>query len=75
MQFKEFLTNYRLVDLSHVLEEGTPCFLPYHHMVWMSRKMGDGYNGYVLQIPEHHATHVDAPSHVGGSKWLDGLMT
>jgi len=73
MEFKEFLANYRLVDLTHVLEEGTPCFLPYHHMAWVSRDMGDGYNAYVLQIPEHHGTHVDAPSHVGGRRWLDDV--
>lgn len=73
MEFKEFLANYKLVDLTHALEEGTPCLLPYHHMVCMSRELGDGYNAYVLQIPEHHGTHVDAPSHVGGKKWLDDV--
>lgn len=73
MQLTELLSNYRLVDLTHVLEEGTPCYLPYHHMVWMSRKVGDGYNAYVVQIAEHHGTHVDAPSHVGGTKWLDDV--
>jgi len=73
LQLKEILACCRLVDLTHVLEEGTPCYLPYYHIVWMSRRMADGYNAYVLQIPEHHATHVDAPSHVGGTKWLDDV--
>jgi arylformamidase len=73
LQLDEIFTHYRTIDLTLVLEEGTPCYLPYYHMVWMSRKMGDGYNAYVLQIPEHHATHVDAPSHVGGAKWLDDV--
>jgi len=73
LQLEEFLANYRLVDLTHILEEGTPCLLPYYHMVWTSRKLGDPYNAYVLQIPEHHGTHVDAPFHAGGKKWLDDL--
>jgi len=73
LQLKEILANYRLIDLTHALEEGTPCYLPFHHMTWMSRKMGDGYNAFVLQIAEHHGTHVDAPSHVGGSKWLENV--
>ena len=73
LQLTDLLRNYTPVDLTHVLEEGTPCYLPYHHMIWMSRKDGDGYNAYVIQIAEHHGTHVDAPSHVGGAKWLDGV--
>ena len=73
LELKKVLADYRLVDLTLLLEEGTPCYLPYHHNVWMSRMLGDGYNAYVLQIAEHHATHVDAPAHVGGSKWLDDM--
>jgi kynurenine formamidase len=73
LELKKVLADYKLVDLSLLLEEGTPCYLPYHHMVWTDRKLGDGYNAYVLQIAEHHATHVDAPAHVGGSKWLDDV--
>ncbi|MEM3004786.1 MAG: cyclase family protein [Candidatus Bathyarchaeia archaeon] len=73
MELKNVLRNYTLVDLTHALEEGTPCYLPYHHMCWMSRRKGDGYNAYVIQVAEHHGTHVDAPSHVGGAKWLEDV--
>ncbi|WP_455369159.1 cyclase family protein [[Eubacterium] cellulosolvens] len=73
MQLEDVISNYRIIDLTHVLEERTPCYLPFYHIPWMSRKQGDGYNAYVLQIAEHHATHVDAPAHVGGTRWLDDV--
>ena len=73
MQLEDVISNYRIIDLTHVLEERTPCYLPFYHIPWMSRTQGDGYNAYVLQIAEHHATHVDAPVHVGGTRWLDDI--
>ena len=73
MQLEDIISDYRIIDLTHVLEERTPCYLPFYHMPWMSRTQGDGYNAYVLQIAEHHATHVDAPAHVGGTRWLDDV--
>jgi arylformamidase len=73
MQLEDVIFKYRIIDLTHVLEERTPCYLPFYHIPWMSIKQGDGYNAYVLQIAEHHATHVDAPAHVGGIKWLDDI--
>ena len=73
MQLEDAISNYIIIDLTHVLEERTPCYLPFYHIPWMSKKRGDGYNAFVLQIAEHHATHVDAPAHVGGTKWLEDI--
>ncbi|MGQ9543946.1 MAG: cyclase family protein [Candidatus Bathyarchaeia archaeon] len=69
----EVFAGYRIVDLTHTLEEGTPGFYHFYHFTRLSRSMGHSYNAYLLQVFEHHGTHVDAPSHAGGDGTIDEL--
>ncbi|MEM2107172.1 MAG: cyclase family protein [Candidatus Bathyarchaeia archaeon] len=73
LEASSIFSGWVMVDLTHTLEEGTPGFHEFHHLPRMSRSMGDSYNAYLLQIFEHHGTHVDAPSHAGGGKSIDEL--
>lgn len=63
--------KYRFVDLTHEFKEGMPSFSPYIHFSNLSCEIGDKYNSHILQLSEHHGTHVDAPFHIGGKKILN----
>jgi len=72
----EVLEGYRVVELSHVLEEGMPRpQVPYGHIPWKSYERGDAFNTNMVLIFEHAGTHVDAPLHLGGVEGpgLDGV--
>lgn len=61
------LSGYRIVDLSHTLEEGMPRpQVPYGHIRWKSHERGDQFNTFMFLVFEHAGTHVDAPIHLGG---------
>jgi kynurenine formamidase len=63
----EVLKGYRVVELSHVLEEGMPRpQVPYGHIPWKSYERGDAFNTFMVLVFEHAGTHVDAPVHLGG---------
>jgi arylformamidase len=60
----DLLASSRLVDLTHVLEEGMPTYpthAKYFHNYWQS--MGDPAQMHQLVLSEHTGTHMDAPSH------------
>ena len=72
----EVLKDYRVVELSHVLEEGMPRpQVPYGHIPWKSYGRGDAFNTNMVLVFEHAGTHVDAPVHLGGvdGPGLDGI--
>ena len=72
----EALKGYRVVELSHVLEEGMPRpQVPYGHIRWKSHARGDAFNTFMVLVFEHAGTHVDAPVHLGGvgGPGLDGI--
>ena len=72
----EVLKGYRVVELSHVLEEGMPRpQVPYGHIPWKSYERGDAFNTFMVLVFEHAGTHVDAPVHLGGVEGpgLDGI--
>jgi len=72
----EILKGYRVVELSHVLEEGMPRpQVPYGHIPWKSYARGDAFNTNMVLVFEHAGTHVDAPVHLGGVEGpaLDGI--
>jgi kynurenine formamidase len=81
------LKDCRVVDLSHVFEEGMPRpQVPYGHIPWKSHERGDAFNTYMLLVFEHAGTHVDAPVHLGGvigptidelppERWMGPLCT
>ncbi len=72
----EVLKGYRVVELSHVLEEGMPRpQVPYGHIPWKSHARGDAFNTFMVLVFEHAGTHVDAPIHLGGvdGSGLDGI--
>lgn len=60
------LQNFRLVDLSHTLQEGIPAW-PTHarfgHILYESYELGDVARQYALSMGEHTGTHIDAPLH------------
>jgi len=61
------LKDYKVVDLSHVFEEGMPRpQVPYGHIPWKSHERGDAFNTFMFLVFEHAGTHVDAPIHLGG---------
>ena len=63
------LSECRVVDLSHVFEDGMPRpQVPYGHIPWKSHARGDAFNTYMFLVFEHAGTHVDAPIHLGGVK-------
>ena len=72
----EVLEGYRVVELSHVLEEGMPRpQVPFGHVPWKSFERGDAFNTNMVLVFEHAGTHVDAPLHLGGVEGpgLDGI--
>jgi len=60
------LESFKLVDLSHTLEEGIPAW-PTHarfgHTLYESYELGDVARHYGLSMSEHTGTHIDAPLH------------
>lgn len=60
----ELFTRARLVDLSHVLEEGIPTY-PTHAKYFLNNweSMGDVARMNQLVLGEHTGTHVDSPCH------------
>jgi kynurenine formamidase len=73
LEASKIFSGWVMVDLTHTLEEGTPGFYEFYHLPRISRSMGDSYNAYLLQVFEHHGTHVDAPFHAGGAKSLEEI--
>lgn len=71
------LGQCEIVDLSHTLEEGIPCYgrsSPFSRIVWASYHLGDRALAYTYLVNEHTATHLDAPSHfVEGKTPIDEL--
>jgi kynurenine formamidase len=69
MQLENILIDYRVIDLSHTLEEDMPRpQVPYGHIPWKSYEKGDDFNTNMFLVFEHAGTHVDAPIHLGGVK-------
>lgn len=63
---RTLLQGFRVVDLSHTLEEGMPVWSTrprYYHNLWYSIHLGDSATSCHLQMSEHTGTHVDAPGH------------
>jgi len=67
------INKYKLVDLTHRIEEEAPSYIPYIHAFWEMQHLGDPYNCYTIYIPEHYGTHVDATVHAGGPRRLDDI--
>lgn len=52
----EVLEGYRVVELSHVLEEGMPRpQVPYGHIPWKSFERGDAFNTFMVLVLENAA--------------------
>lgn len=69
MSIEETLKKYRVIELSHTLEEEMPRpQVPYGHIPWKSYEKGDAFNTNMFLVFEHAGTHVDAPIHLGGVK-------
>lgn len=74
-------SDYKVVDLTHALEEGIPRynpeFIPFGHIRWMDTALGDTTNAFGLYMHEHMGTHVDAPAHYPPNKdceiWIDEI--
>jgi arylformamidase len=63
-QLDKLLSEFEVVDLSHLLREGIPSFpthSKYFHMPW--KQPNDPATMYQLLMHEHNGTHVDAPAH------------
>jgi len=60
------LESFKLVDLSHTLEEGIlawPTHARFGHTLYESYELGDVARHYGLSMSEHTGTHIDAPLH------------
>ena len=67
MSIELVLNNYKIIDLSHTMEEEMPRpQVPYGHIPWKSYAKGDAFNTNMFLVFEHSGTHVDAPIHLGG---------
>jgi len=67
MSIESVLKNYKIIDLSHTMEEDMPRpQVPYGHIPWKSYAKGDAFNTNMFLVFEHAGTHVDAPIHLGG---------
>lgn len=67
MSIEKVLSGYRIIDLTHVMEEEMPRpQVPFGHIPWKSYEKGDDFNTYMFLVFEHAGTHVDAPIHLGG---------
>ena len=65
--------GYRLVDLTHTLDDQTPPWptdLPFRHkrIAWGKQPDGYWYSSYDLSLCEHCGTHLDAPIHFAKGK-------
>jgi len=78
-QIASVLGQCEVVELSHVLEEGMPCFprsTPLFRMPWASYHQGDRTLTYTYLLNEHTASHVDAPAHFcKGKPTIDEIAT
>lgn len=63
-QLSHLLSQMRLIDLSHTLQEGIPTY-PTHAKYFQNRwlSMGDIARMNQLVLGEHSGTHVDSPCH------------
>ncbi len=70
----EFLQK-EMVDLTHVLNKSVPQYAELHPFTQQKiSSYESGYLSYVLSMPEHIGTHVDAPNHFSPSgKSVDQL--
>ena len=69
MNIETVLKKYKIIDLTHTLEEEMPRpQVPYGHIPWKSHAKGDAFNTNMFLVFEHAGTHVDAPIHLGGVK-------
>lgn len=67
MSIESVLKNYKIIDLTHTMEEEMPRpQVPYGHIPWKSYAKGDAFNTNMFLVFEHAGTHVDAPIHLGG---------
>lgn len=67
MSIESVLESYKIIDLTHTLEEEMPRpQVPYGHIPWKSYSKGDAFNTNMILVFEHAGTHVDAPIHLGG---------
>lgn len=70
-RLKEVPLFRRVIDLTHGLEAGAPTFGPDEKLV--VRVLTDydrhGYFTRELTLPEHYATHIDAPAHFAPGGW------
>ena len=62
--FKKLFTNFKIIDLSHTLEEGIPSF-PTHTKFYHldANQINDPAHMSQILMHEHNGTHVDAPAH------------
>ena len=61
---KKFISNFKVIDLSHTLEGGIPNFpthTKYYHL--NANQINDPAEMSQILMHEHNGTHVDAPSH------------
>ncbi len=57
--------DYRMIDLTHTLENGIPYFpggIPFSLTKYKTLAR-DGYTMHTITMSEHTGTHIDAPSH------------
>ena len=62
--FKKLFSNFKIIDLSHTLEEGIPSFpthTKYYHLD--ASQINDPAHMSQILMHEHNGTHVDAPAH------------
>ena len=62
--FKKLFSNFKIIDLSHTLEEGIPSFpthTKYYHLD--ANQINDPAHMSQILMHEHNGTHVDAPAH------------
>ena len=67
MSLESILKSYKIIDLTHIMEEEMPRpQVPYGHIPWKSYSKGDDFITFMFLVFEHAGTHVDAPIHLGG---------
>lgn len=77
----DLLGGFRIVDLSHSLEENMPIWptlSKYYHTLWLSTSFGDNATAYQVIFNEHTGTHVDATGHFMPTthpehRWIDQI--
>ncbi len=63
-QLNSLFKNFKIVELSHSLEEGMPTYpthSKFYHLLWDSPS--DPAVMYQILLHEHNGTHIDAPLH------------